>query len=133
MMARDNEKTNPLRALLLALALAAPNLHAADGSTVTAPGFGFEAPGPEYHEPASLFSTMGTGTRLLVDQTMQNLRIFNQRLAHSLDQTEFRMTAAELPAPENWDYEYWDYVKEPKSFVMPTEDGGLLFEFQFKY
>ena len=124
----SNMLTGSTTALAAALFLAAAPVHADDGTTA-----GFDPMGLDYHSSPSLLSEMGNHTRVLVDSTLQNFRVFNQRLARSIDYTEFRMTAMDLPAPENWDYEYWDSVKEPKSFVMPTEDGGLLFEFHFKY
>lgn len=116
------------RALPLLLCTFSMPLYAADKGDDT---LAFSA--LDYHAQPTLFSGMSARTRVLVDNTMQNFRVFNQHLASSLERTEFRMNAMDLPAPENWDYEYWDYVKEPKSFVMPTEDGGVMFEFQFKY
>ncbi|HDP89419.1 MAG TPA: hypothetical protein ENN42_05605 [Thioalkalivibrio sp.] len=129
MSIRFNSLRNGLPATLLMAVIASTPLHAADAGGM-AP---FPASGPDYRYTPSVFSDVGTRARQLVDYTTQSLQVFNQRLAHSISTSTLRMTPADLPSPDNWDYEYWDYVKEPKSFVMPTTEGGVMFEFQFKY
>jgi len=119
--------TNRLKQRLiitLLLAATSASVHAAEGTGT------FPAISPDYHDSPSFFSDMGGRALQLVGSTAQ---VFNRKLAHSISTSSFRMTPADLPAPENWDYEYWDYVKEPKSYVMPTMEGGLMFEVQIKY
>lgn len=110
--------------LSLCMALTTPVIAADDDAFTTS--------AMDYRAQSSMFSGMGDRTRQLVESTMQNLRVFNQGLARSMDRTDFRMSAMDLPAPDNWDYEYWDYVNQTKSFVSPTSDG-VMFEIEIKY
>ena len=114
------------KALPVLLCIAAASAHAEDA------GSAFTSAAIDYRTESSLFASMGDRTRGLIDGTMQNFRVFNQRLARSLDYTDLRMSALDLPAPDNWDYEYWDHVNQTKSFVTPTSDGVML-ELQIKY